>query len=260
MGVPAIIAAFGIAGSIGYFLFDRGKISTPPHPGPTKQVNLADVVYQTGTAKPQALALYNALKTQGYPKTPEFAGLVTAFQKAHNNDPNAFRVYGPLPTNGVYDTRTSAGLTLYTHDPIPADPSSPLPPIADPSNAQDKASWGVKSGNWAQSIYNVAAYIYKYGQDGSMTLQQFIQQYQYDFNNDTKSPGPKGAYYTPPVKITTPLVQNGLLDEPTKQSMLRGIGPGINPDTLKYPPTSAVKWTQGSADLNIKPGGIVEAP
>ena len=263
MALPAMLGVGGIgAGLLWYFGFGPGKAKAPvpEHPGPVANVNVADIVFNGGTAKPQAMIVYNLLKTEGYPKTPEFQTAVKNFQAAHNSDPNGVKITGKIPVTGVYDTKTSSVLTIYTRDPIPADPDSPLPPIANPSNASDASTWGSVVGNWATSLYNVVAYIYAHGQDGSSTLQQFIRQYQYDFNNDTKSPGPKGAFYTPPVKITTPLAVNGVLDEPTKQTMLRGIGPGIDPNTLKYPATSVVNWTQGSADMNIKPGGIVEAP
>lgn len=83
------------------------------------------------TAPPEATALYAYF--QKYPYDRMLGGtfwrsahtnyLVTAFQSAFNSAPESATL-GPLKATGLYDGKTAAALTLYTHDPVAADPSA----------------------------------------------------------------------------------------------------------------------------------------
>lgn len=88
----------------------------------------------TGLAVPQAHALFDYLMAKGAAVNPTLTGLVTAFQTAHNADPNAVRIAGKIPATGAYDLRTSAALTVYTGQPI-------LPTLGAALDLGDVSTW-----------------------------------------------------------------------------------------------------------------------
>jgi hypothetical protein len=227
MGLPLVVG--GIAG-VGLLVWkfwpaSKGKLQGPPHKGPIPDTipdtpnvpTVADNVFNNGKAKANALALYSYLKTHGTTNTPELNAMIKGFQQLHNADPEAYKLTGPIPVNGLYDVRTSAALTLYSHDPIPADPLSPLPPI--PTN-QAEINNIMKPGSAATSAYNVYMYIKAHGKDNSSTMKQLVRQFQYDWNTDPKVGGPanKMPLKTPPqFNFTIPVTGN--YDAPTQKAM-----------------------------------------
>ncbi len=80
---------------------------------------------------PEATALYAYFQKYPYDrmlgdtfwKSVHTGYLVGAFQAVFNKAPESATL-GAVPTNGLYDSKTAAALTLYTHDPVAADPKA----------------------------------------------------------------------------------------------------------------------------------------
>jgi hypothetical protein len=173
---------------------------------PTVHQTVADQVADTGLAKPAATALYAYLKVHGPDGSPDLGGLLTTFQNISNTDPQATALTGGLPVTGVYDVKTSAALTLYTHDPIP--PATP-PAIQPPPTPAQIANVFLP-GAAANSGFNLHQYLKVHGNsrtDGS--LQKLVHQFQIDVNSDPKYPGPAAL---PPMimLVKTRLTEDGI--------------------------------------------------
>jgi len=196
---------------------------TPAGSTPTHQA-LAAQVAASGVARQAALNLYGYLKVHGTDGTPALAQLVGLFQTQSNTDPNAIDLTGPLPVSGVYDPTTSAALTIYTHDPIPAaGPPAPAPQLTQ-AQAQNMAV----PGQAATSGFNLATYLQAHGNDKSPALQALVKQFQLDVDTDGKYPGPANATGLPTI-ITTPLQQTGVYDASTAAALAVVAGQTINP-------------------------------
>lgn len=227
MIVP-ILAGGVIAGSLGYVIWDKyfaKKVAAPsggqvtPTPKPPNAPSAADNI-RTGSAAPKAAMLHDFLKKNGTNPNPVMQGMVQDFQKAANADINKYtddlghKLMGILPTTGVYDTPTSAALTLYTHDPIAPSPSAPKPAVPTGKAATDFTT----PGNAATSGYNLYMYLKGHANDKlDANLKQLVNQFQTDVNTDPKYPGPAGK--TPPILIKSALVVTGYYDNPTADAL-----------------------------------------
>lgn len=186
---------------------------------------VAAQVASSGVARPAAQALYAYLKVHGPDGSSAMSQLVGAFQSASNSDPNAITLSGPLPISAVYDPTTSAALTLYTGDPIPAA----TPPAASPPPPPAQVSDYSIPGSAATSGFNLMVYLQAHGNSPSdLNLQHLVKQFQLDFNTDPKSIGPAAAYPMSPL-IKTPIPQTGIYDAPTSAALSKLTGTTIKP-------------------------------
>jgi hypothetical protein len=187
-------------------------------------IALADQVAQTGRAKDAAMALYGYLKTHGVDNSPTLSNLIIAFQSTANTDPDSVTLTGPLPTSGQYDGRTSAALTIYSHDVIPpVTPPAPKPP--PPPAVIMNASI---PGDAATSGFNLYTYLKAHGNDHSQALSLLVMQFQIDVNNDPKYPGPANGTGLPSL-IKSKLAQTGQFDAPTSTALAVETPDKINP-------------------------------
>ena len=228
MGLPLVIGGVAILSGLAWKFWPKSKgvLPGPPHDGPLPHFlpnadptipSVADNVFNGGKAKASASSLYQYLKIHGSTNTPDLNAMVKTFQITHNSDPDGYRLTGPIPTNGLYDVRTSAALTLYTHDPIPADPLSPLPPI--PTD-QAEINNIMKPGSAATSAFNLFMYFKAHKDDGSAAFKQLVRQFQYDWNTDPKIGGPANKMplpTQPQYKFTLPVT--GTYDAKTKKAI-----------------------------------------
>ena len=191
---------------------------TPLNPVTGKPVapgspTFAQQVSKSGQAVPQAHALFDYLKAKKYDHTAKYVSLVKAFQTATNADPYAKALHGPIPATGQYDLDTSAALTLYTGDPIPADPSTT--PLAPPTGQQVLNTPGY-IGSAAKTGFNLQQYLKAHGNDKSATLSALVKPFQHDVNTDPQFPGPASVA----VKIiTTPLTEDGKYGPATAKAL-----------------------------------------
>lgn len=185
------------------------SISLPGVPLPPNVTSFAQSVQQSGAAKDFAHNLHDYLKAHGYDGTDKLTTLVKDFQTHHNGDKVASTLSGPLPEDGHYDQRTSAALTIYTGDPIPADPTAPpipVPTIGDVLTSKTPGS-AATSGFSLYSFLKANAKAVGDQWDATgvdqAKLQSFVRQFQADVNTDPKFPGP--AYLPtpkPPIMIS----------------------------------------------------------
>lgn len=218
-----------VAAGVGYGVYSK-KLKVPAFLNSTplgqavQHLTLAQQVATTGTAQPAAMNLYGYLKVHGADGSPAMTQLVGAFQTAANSDPNSTTLTGHLPTTGLYDSQTSAALTIYSHDPIPPAtppaPSSP-PPMAVIMNASIP-------GSAATSGFNLYTYLKAHGNDKSAALQQLCHQFQIDVNTDPKAPGPASATGLPKT-IPNPLPETGIYDAATAQALTVFSNDAISP-------------------------------
>jgi hypothetical protein len=204
-------------------LLPPSAIQSTDDPGPHQTI--AGQVADSGLAKPAATALYAYLKVHGADGSPDLGGLLTTFQSISNTDPQATTLTGALPITGIYDVKTSAALTLYTHDPIP--PATPPAPQPQPT--------GVAVGNFsipgsaATSGFNLHTYLKAHGNsrtDGS--LQKLVQQFQMDVNTDPKYPGPAAQLPMMPL-IKAKLKEDGIYGPGTAAALTIGTNDPIKP-------------------------------
>lgn len=227
---PVGAAAGALVGALGgYFL--ESKVSALVHkivpasfqalagggtPAPVQTT--AAQVASSGIAKGAANALYAYLKVHGPDGTSDLAQLVSTFQSQSNSDPAALGLTGPLSVSAVYDPKTSAALTLYTHDPIPAStPPAPGPPPS-PTQIADIYLPGAA----ATSGFNLYTYLKAHGNKPSdASLQKLVHQFQIDVNTDPKFPGPSAIVGNGILKIMIPnrLPETGVYDAPTSTAL-----------------------------------------
>lgn len=206
----------GVAAALSYLVFKKPMhlpvkkeyIPTPNHPA-------AEVLATQGVGVAPSQHLQEYLRAHGFDGSPTLKSLITEFQTAYNEDAEASKVFGKLPVTGVYDTVTSARLTFYTKDPIPADPSSPLPAKQSGADLTDstKATGAYLSG------YNLQEYLKKNGNDKSETLVALVKQFQYDINTDPKYPGPAYGLANLPKFVTSPLKVDGAYGDATAKAL-----------------------------------------
>ena len=194
-------------------------------PAEQPHMTVAQQVATSGTARPAAQALYAYLKVHGPDGSSQMSQMVSAFQTASNSDPNAIVLSGPLPISAVYDPQTSAALTLYTGDPIPAA----TPPAATPPPPPAQVSDYSIPGSAATSGFNLMVYLQAHGNSPSdLNLQHLVKQFQLDFNTDPKSIGPAAAYPMSPL-IKTPLPQTGIFETATAAALSKITGQTFKP-------------------------------
>ena len=224
LGGPLVAGASALGGAaIGYFLGDAitNEAKKLVHPlglqaalaGVTS--TLAATVGTSGVAKAAATALYAYLKAHGADGSPTLAQLVQTFQSQSNTDPQAVQLTGALSVTSVYDTKTAAALTLYTHDPIPpatAPAPQPAPSATDVMNP-------MVPGAAATSGYTLYMYLKAHGNSATdSNLHKLVQQFQIDVDTDPKYPGPApGA--VPPIVFPTTLPQTGVYDANTAKAL-----------------------------------------
>ena len=202
IGGPVVALVSGSIGAVvGYFygakLAAEAKTLLPPSAmqalglGTAPHVDTPTVAAQvasSGLGKAAATALYGYLKAHGPDGSNDLATLVSQFQQNSNSDPQGIQLTGPLPITAVYDPKTAAALTIYTHDPIP--PASPPAPQPPPTPAQVADIY--LPGAAATSGYNLYMYLKAHTPhsptDGS--LNKLVHQFQIDVNTDPKFPGP----------------------------------------------------------------------
>lgn len=224
MIVP-VLAGGVIAGSLGYIIWDKFFAHKPvaggqvaPTPKPPNAPSAADNI-RGGKASPLAAILHDYLKKNGTVSNPVMQGMVSDFQKAANIDLTMFsddlghHLMPDLKTNGIYDTATSAALTLYTHDPIAPSAAAPKPPVPTGKAATDFST----PGNAATSGYNLYMYLKGHANDKTPNLVALVKQFQLDVNTDPKFPGPAGK--TPPILIRNALSVTGVYDNPTADAL-----------------------------------------
>ena len=181
---------------------------------------------QTGSpVVPSAHALYDHLKAAGkrVPYDPS-TGRATAatmvltknFQKAHNASQIGKGIAGTLDEDGEYDPLTSAALTVYTGDPIPADANAALPPAASLGQVLTAKSFGeggTNVGSAYASGFNVVQWLKKNGTANTAdpSLAQLVMQFQHDANTDPQYPGAAYALSPKPPLMTPKLSELGAL-------------------------------------------------
>lgn len=164
----------------------------------------------TGQAVSPAKSLYSALQTGQAPPN-----LVAAFQKATDADPISRGLVGPVPATGVYDPRTSAALTMYTEDPVPAHPS--VPDQAHPTTPASILSTLIP-GTAALAGSNLFVYLLGHGKDGTPALANLTRRFQQAVNTDPKFPGP-ACKNGLPILIPQPLVVDGIPGQKTLKAL-----------------------------------------
>jgi len=232
LGGPVIAAVSAAAGAaVGYFygakLATEAKTLLPPSAmqalglGTTAPAapTIAATVAASGLGKAAATALYAYLKANGPNGSNDLATLVSQFQQNSNSDPQGIQLTGPLPITAVYDPKTAAALTIYTHDPIPpATAPAPQPP---PTPAQVADIY--LPGAAATSGYNLYMYLKAHSPhsptDGS--LNKLVHQFQIDVNTDPKFPGPAAVVGAGIIAriINNKLPETGAYDLPTSQAL-----------------------------------------
>lgn len=181
---------------------------------------------QTGSPViPSAHALYDHLVKAGKrvpydPSTGRATAatmvLVKNFQKAHNASQIGKGLAGTLTEDGEYNPFTSAALTVYTGDPIPADANAALPPTAtlgQTLTAKTFGEGGTNAGSAYASGFNVVQWLKKNGTANTAdpSLAQLVMQFQHDANTDPQYPGAAYALSPKPPLMTPKLPTLGAL-------------------------------------------------
>lgn len=184
-------------------------------PVPKDAPTFVSQVQAEGPARPQAYALMDYIKKNGYKGAP-YRDLVAAFQTATNADQMAVALHGPIPVNGIYDTKTSGALSMYTGEVIPADPNAPLPPKPEFKEIVDIT----KPGAAAISAFNLQVYFRTHKHDkNNPTEKALVKQFQRDVNTDPKYPGPAFGIPGLPKIIKDKLIVDGDLGGPGSKTM-----------------------------------------
>jgi hypothetical protein len=167
----------------------RFAASGPPPlvPSPQSPGHLVNAVAQNPYAKTAADALYHYLKLSGADGSQDFQGLVHSFQTAAASDPKLKAIVGMLPLSGIYDQKTSAALTVYTRDPVPAQPGAPKPiHPSDPATIHDASI----PSHASLAGFNLYSYLLAHGDDGSEPESKLVSAFQEMVNTDPKFGGP----------------------------------------------------------------------
>jgi hypothetical protein len=174
------------------------RLDVPPIPG---QPTLVSTLQTNGVAVNSAHALHDFLKSNGYTNS---APLVLAFKVAAMSDPTAIALGGPLAINGQFDGATSAALTMYTGDPIPADPSlaPPPPPVFNIATVIDQP------GPAAQASFNLKMYYKTHSHDKTNPTEvALVKAFQTAVNTDPTVIGPASQLGFK--AVTVPLIVDG---------------------------------------------------
>jgi hypothetical protein len=155
------------------------------HPGPFILPAANASVASKGRALPAARDLYAFLSKNGSAPSTLLHRLVLRFQRVHNSDPLAIRLAGRLPRTGYYDARTSATLTMYTGNPIPASVNAPSPPSPDFGTILNPNI----PGNAALMGYNLGVDVHRRGLVHDERQRALVREYQRAINRDPKFPG-----------------------------------------------------------------------
>jgi hypothetical protein len=116
--------------------------------------------------------------------------LVRDFQQASMTDPTAIALGGPLRLDGKFDGATSAALTMYTGDPIPADPSL-APPVPLPL---DIATVLTTPGPAALASFNLKMYYKTHQHDKTNPVEiPLVKAFQTAVNTDPSVAGPSSS-------------------------------------------------------------------
>jgi hypothetical protein len=163
-----------------------------------------------GQAMSPARTLYQTLRGGAAPPV-----LVAAFQRSADRDPLARQLIGPIPQTGIYDPRTSAALTMFTEDPVPAHESvADMPHPTTPAAILSTAI----PGNAAVAGSNLYVYLLTHGKDHSATLQALTKRFQQAVNTDPKFPGPANKNGLP-ILIPSRLVEDGVAGSKTLRAL-----------------------------------------
>lgn len=140
--------------------------------------------------------------------------LTKNFQKAHNASQIAKGVAGTLDEDGEFDPLTSAALTVYTGDPIPADANAALPPTAtlgQALTAKTMGEGGTNVGATYASGFNVIQWLKKNGTANlnDPSLAALVLIFQNDANTDPQYPGAAYALMPKPPLMTPKLPLSG---------------------------------------------------
>lgn len=183
---------------------------------PVGSPTMVSTVQQSGPANPSARALYTYLKQSGTDDSPQMQSLVKTFQTTTNSDPTASFLHGKLNTDGVYDAATSAALTVYTGDPIPASPNAPPPPAPTPAQVQNPYVPGAAS----SSGFNLGQYFLAHGVNSADPTQQtLVLQFQRDYNSDPKVYGGPASTISVPTVPKARIPENGIFDSATSKAL-----------------------------------------
>lgn len=175
---------------------------------------LKSTVQAEGPALPASRALYGYLKSKGLNDTPELRELVKVFQVTSNSDTTAKFLHGAINETGLYDSPTSAALTIYTGDPIPAAPTPP------PVVTKEQINNPYEPGAAASSGFNLAQYFV--GHKPVMrdpTQMALTKQFQNDWNTDPKVYGGPASTLTLPNVPKAKLVVDGLFGAKTGDAL-----------------------------------------
>lgn len=198
-------------------------LGTPLPPG--GYTDFANYLQTGSPVVPSAHALYDHLVASGkrVPIDPS-TGRATAktmvltktFQKAHNASQIGKGLAGTLTEDGEYNPFTSAALTVYTGDPIPADANASLPPAAtlgQTLTAKTFGEGGTNAGSAYASGFNVIQWLKKNGTSNTAdpALAQLVMQFQRDANTDPQYPGASYALSPKPPLMTPKLPETGAL-------------------------------------------------
>ncbi len=175
---------------------DEHLIPTTPQHRP----GLLTRVKTEGIAVEPAKTLYRSLRAGTSP-----AVLVAAFQRVTNSDPMSRLLIGPIPVTGIYDPRTSAALSMYTEDPVPAHAS--VPDLPHPTTPAAILSMEIP-GTAAVAGSNLYVYLLAHGKDGTKALSDLTRRFQHAVNTDPKFPGP-ACRNGLPILIADPLKEDG---------------------------------------------------
>lgn len=161
---------------------------------------LASTVQADGPALPAARALYGYLKSKGLDGSEALSALVKTFQVTSNSDTTAKFLHGRINETGLYDAPTSAALTIYTGDPVPAPPTAPA------VVTQEQINNPYEPGSAASSGFNLAQYFVGHKPVlRDPTQMALTKQFQNDWNTDPK------VYGGPASSLTLPNVPKGKL-------------------------------------------------
>lgn len=153
-----------------------------------------------GQAVEHAKVLYRSLRVGQAPPV-----VVAAFQRATDSDPLSRQLIGPIPVTGSYDPRTSAALTMYTEDPVPAHPSvRDTPHPSSPASIQSMEIPGTA----AVAGSNLYVYLLSHGRDSTRALADLTRRFQEAVNTDPKFPGP-ACRNGLPILVPDPLKVDG---------------------------------------------------
>jgi hypothetical protein len=212
--------------------------------GPDPQAPLSPpTVPATASAKKVAdasTALYQYLKLAGFDETNGLATLIKTFQKSAGSDKDTVKVIGPVPMTGFFDAKTSAALTYFTKDPIPAHKDAPAPVH---SNSPADVNNPTIPGHASLAGFNLFSYLLLNGDDRSAPEATLVATFQQQVNLDPKFLGP--ANRTTSKTLIPKSRVTGIYDDWTADALKLVVGVRIPPLSS----VSAVRQIQASRIL-----------